>query len=463
MKMNRLFIPSLVGMFVIGIFTGRFTAPKSSIKEQSESVVKLTDTTLRPSNAEKGASTFQHSSKASLFDSVSADSVEHMARTAAASLDDVENESMLRVLVSEWAKKDPYAAIAYTQELGRSDFAYDVLEQWARHSPDEALSWIQQNENNGGQRRYLKMGVYQGMAQTDPLGALERVERLSVSAQRDELMAIVIDEWAKQDVHSVFAWLETTELTPQFSNIYSQAMGRYIEQDPVTAASLISEMRHCDEKVSFASQAAVKLAEHDVDYALEWVETLDSRAKKYALQGVIDRWSKGDDADAALDYVINDDVNLDFKNLFTAVAINISHSNPDLLTDAFDQMNEVQQQISAQQLAQVFSVDNPDRGLDWVRSLAPGVVQDAAIESTLRSFKNTNVAEAFELSEIISDASMREEQIREVLTAWIPVDQQAAEQALHASPAIVSSEKGNLLNGVYQNLKPSDYVLPAKP
>ena len=460
MKLNLLLIPALAGTFILGIVTGRITTPELYLDESNKGANEFAKG-IKPSRNESSVSTYR---RESLFEAIPIQSLEQMARTAATSSDTVENESMLSVLVSEWAKKDPHGATEFAQELKRSDLVYQGCLEWSQQNPDEVLRWIKQNEDNAGQQRYLTMAVYKGMAKTDPLGAVGRVEQMPAGAQRDELMTITIDEWAKQDVHEVFNWLETTEITPQFSDIYGQVMGRYIEQDPVSAATLISAMQSCDQKVNFASQVAVQLAEQNVEHALEWVKTLDEgNAKKYALQGLVDRWSNGDEAGAALDYVMADDNNQQFKDLFTTVALNLSHRNPELLIKTFDQMDEAQQIIAAQQLASAYSIDNPDRNIEWIQSLTPGIVKDTAIKNTLKSYKNTNVSQAFKLSEIISDRSLRAEEIQAILLVWLPMDQQAAEQALHASPAIAALEKETLLDRLYKKLKPSDYVLPEKP
>ena len=109
-------------------------------------------------------------------------------------------------------------------------------------------------------------------------------------------------------------------------------------------------------------------------------------------------------------------------------------------------MNEPDQVTSARQLASVYSNNDPDRGIEWIRSLEPGFARDEAVKVTLKTYMYSNVSEAFGLSESIGNDSSRYDQIREVMAVWVAVDPAAAEQALNQSSALSPEEKQKLLN-----------------
>ncbi|CAA6679386.1 MULTISPECIES: hypothetical protein [unclassified Lentimonas] len=466
---NSWVIAIAASMFTAGIIVGRITLPVSDDRESTNEGLAASEQSLTgTSHGAEGVLSPRSSVPVgvtalgtSLFDAVPVGDFERMARTAAASSSAVDNQSLLRVLISEWAKKDPLSAVMYAQEVNRTDLVYESLHQMAQQNPDEAFSWIERNKSVDGDSRYLTMAVFQGIAQADPVDAVARVEQMPIGSQRDELLSITVNQWAQQDVYAAFDWLETAEMTPQFPYLYNQMMGSYIEQDPFQAAALISDMEPCENKRNFVSQVACKIAERDVDYALEWVQALDGEDKTYALQGVMDRWSSTN-ATAALGYIMNHQEAPDYQSLFTTVAMNMAHKDPEALAGAFETMDEWGQITAGEQLAAAYSLNDPNRGIEWLKSLKPGAIQDAALGKALETYKNSNVPLAFTLSETISSESLRKEQIRQVMSVWVPVDQLAAEQALQASAALSSTEKEALLNEVYSSLKLNDYLLPAK-
>ncbi|CAA6689757.1 MULTISPECIES: hypothetical protein [unclassified Lentimonas] len=448
------------GIFSLGIIVGRSTGP--NIQESKEHVLNVSSKNDEPQTQDAQAWSPSISS-ASLFDDINTNDLQTLAQQAQASADDLENDALLLVLISEWAKKDPYAALAYASELpNRGDLVYVGLRKLAQKSPDGALDWISRNAMNAGERQYFLRAAYTGMALSDPAGTVARVEQIPASAQRDQLLSLTLNEWAKQDIHAAFDWLETTELNPQFTHIYNEVMGQYIEQDLEQAAALVSQMLSGDNKLSFASQVATQLAEKDVNQALEWLQTIDGNERKYALLGVMDRWASGAEGAEALNYLLQNSGEPNHQELFSMVAMKLARKDPETLTDEFNNMNESEQMITAQQLAAAYSINDPEVGIEWIQSLAAGSVRDEALKSTLASYKYSNVSQAFDLSETISNPALRTRQMREVLATWIPVNQEAAIQALDASSSLTADEKQAMLNQVTVNLKVDDYALPAK-
>ncbi|MCH6255673.1 hypothetical protein MLD52_03890 [Puniceicoccaceae bacterium K14] len=455
------------GLFMAGFVVGRMTVP--DFIEEGAKRENLLWPNSPSDDAEIAASHVEslpvvgRATMGTLFEGIAIQDFESIVRAAASSSDDLERESLLRVLVSEWAKKAPLAAIEFAQEIKRDDLMYEGLLRMSQLNTDDALNWIEGNVGKAGQRRYLTMAVYQGMATKDPEEAIARVEQLPAGSQRDELLSIAVNQWAKQDIQASFDWLERVELTPHFSSIYSEMMGKYIEQDPLLAASLVSDMNSSENKLSFASQVACELADQDLGYALEWVQALDGEEKKYALMGVLDRWASSSDASAALNYILEQPDEPGYQNLLETVAFKMSHNRPEELAAAMVSMNESNQIYVAQQLASVYSADDPEKCNEWLDSIQPGRVRDVAVESALKTYAYSNSSLAFRLSESINSEALRKEQMRNVLTIWMHIDFEVAEQALDASPVLTVEGKEELLNEINANLRGNDYLLPESP
>ncbi|MFC7338219.1 hypothetical protein ACFQY0_13580 [Haloferula chungangensis] len=458
-KINTAWIPVLALVLAVGVIIGRASAPDAS--DRGGFLERGEVPRARVGSSSPEVSSVRRVTGRSVFDGVKAEDFESIAREAADSPDEIGSEAMLRVLVSEWAKKDALAAIAFAKGLKRDDLICDALLQMAQSDVEGALNWVASHGGAPGQERGFLMAVYQGMAKKDPVGAIARLEQLPVGAQRDELLSLTVNQWAKQDIKGAFSWLETAELTPQFASIYQQVMGNYIEQDPDSAAAVISEMASCESKLSFAPQVACKLAEKDVGSALEWVHELDGEERKYALMGVLDRWAGGADGKGALEYVLQNSDEPGYGSLLETVAFKIAQNDPDELAGVMASMGEPEQLVAAQHLASVYSMSSPSRCRDWLETLEAGAVRDRAVERALGTFRSSNISLAFDLSESISSESLRNAQVREVMSVWMAVDAQAAENALADSSVLSGAEKGSLLTELHNNLKPNDFVIPA--
>ncbi|MFC5050754.1 hypothetical protein ACFPK9_09020 [Rubritalea spongiae] len=460
---NKLLSPLVMrsaGTFLLGVVVGHITGIEGT--ESGEAEIENRESSERTSIKHR-SSVGASASVFGGFASRNPRGWQHAAVKAQDSGDVVESDALLLVLVSEWAKRDAYAALAYAGTVpNRSDLVYEALRQMAKQDPNEALEWLAGGAISVDQKNYFMRAVYAGMASSDPEGALGLLEQMPKGAQRDQLVSLTLNEWAKHDIHAAFDWLETAEMTPQFSQIYQEVMGRYVEQDPEQAAGLVSQMESGDMKLNLASQVATKLADQDVHFALEWLQSLGDLEKKYALLGVMDRWSAGENGDDALNYLLENYRDSNNDELFTVVAMNLSRTSPETLMKSFSSLNEFERVTAAQQLANNLVRSDPERGLQWIGSLESGAAKDQALKSSLAFYQYSNVSHAFGLAETITSPALRQGQMREVMETWMSVNPAAAEQALAISSVLSVDEKEEMMRQVYANHRVNDYVLPAK-
>ena len=85
----------------------------------------------------------------------------------------------------------------------------------------------------------------------------------------------------------------------------------------------------------------------------------------------------------------------------------LSQSHPEQLSEALPSLNENHQVEVASQLAQVYSVNNPELAIRWLDSLENGTVRDAALKSSLNSFREYDIGQAFKLSETFTNEALR--------------------------------------------------------
>lgn len=86
------------------------------------------------------------------------------------------NPTEYSMLLSEWAKVDPTAAIEYAKNNTGTDFArLTILATWAVNDPEAAMAWAVSNFDGKGSNTWMT-AVIRGIASTDPERATELLE-----------------------------------------------------------------------------------------------------------------------------------------------------------------------------------------------------------------------------------------------------------------------------------------------
>ena len=447
----------LVGgsMLAIGFGIGRFSAP--TVPGDPGRTVETS------SNSSGGPQRNLQSGGSSIFSELSQDEIRERAARVVSETSARENSPLLKVLIEEWVQKDPYGALEFVQENGRKDLLYDCLTTIGESDLDGALGWIGDNVTDLSFQTFLMGAVYRGQARNDPEAAIALIEKNEGAARRDRFLYAAIDEWAGRDVQGAFDWIEAQEISPFLSAAYAQVLGRFIEQSPKEAAFLISEMEENTEKANFSNRVAYELAKKDPKQALEWAEGLMGEAKQFALMGLMESWGGTPDGFEALDYVKSLPVSQNNEELFSMAVMKVAQANPEALARELASLNERQQRVAAVQLAQVYGSNDPVKAMEWLATLDNEKVRDAALQTSLATFRRGNIDQAFQLSETFADATIRREEMQQTLLEWMPVDPEAALQALENSTVLQTSEKLSIENFLSRNAPGQrEFLLPAR-
>ena len=467
MQMNKNIIFTALVAGSLGTGLGRFTIPLKS--EKLTGLEKSTEhnepRSSRSNNSSYNPSskrTFSdaNSAKIKLFHNVGGSDFEKLALLALESKDELNRGAFLHVLFSEWARKEPMGALAFAQEHNRTDLVYEGLRQLGEVDAQGAFQWISENVKNVTAHGHLASAVFRGLVAVDPELAVSEAENFASGPQRDQLLFMTVDEWAKHDIQAVFSWLETKTLSPLISGIHEQVIGRYIDESPQEASQLIDSMPDGESKANYASRAIFQLAKEDIQSAISWTESMEGDTRNFALMGLVEQWAAGEDGMQALDYITDNVSSSNRDEIMTMAAMKLSQNNPEGLKQSLSSMSENDQLIAAKQLAQVYSVAMPEKSDEWLASLADGPVRDAAIKSSLNAYRNSDISKAFDLSATISNESERVNEVKQVMLEWIPLDQETAVRALEDIRSISRQEKEAMLEQIYQRVEIREYLLP---
>ncbi|MEO0793748.1 MAG: hypothetical protein AAFX93_01220 [Verrucomicrobiota bacterium] len=454
---------SLVVALAFGVLLGWIAKPTPSTEnvEPSAPIVSPEQSAQAPisSNTETLVSGTTDIDR--LFEDLGSNDLAALAREASQSSNALESEALLRVLISEWSKTDPLAALQFSMGLGRNDLMQVALKEMGAERSSEAFDWLENNIVDPSLKGYLIMSVYQGMAQSSPIAAMELAETLPPGIDRDSVMHVVIDEWAKQDVAQVFDWLESADLGSGLQEFYRGAMNRYIQETPQLASDLIADMTACPMKTEFASLAARALANTSPDKALEWASSLDHEAGQGALASILVAWSDGSSPQRTLDFLATrEESDRVGRDTASAVFTSLANNHPDLLMGQVNDLSYNEQLLATEKLAVVIGVTDPGKLDVWMSTLSAGEMRDVAIQYSLPNYIGRDAKQAFELSESIQNLDLRVRMIERVMQDWSSWDYPSAQQALMSSSFVTDRDKTALLSRVSQDLQVNDILLP---
>lgn len=181
------------------------------------------------------------------------------------------------LLLNTWGKKDPEAALAWTEERGGfGNFA--VLSAWAEIDPQKAAAWAVANpsENRGpggfggrggpggGENENWNMlGVVSGALKGDPGAAVNLVQSMSEGRIRNQALDMVIDELYRTN--------------------------------PQAAKDLAAKMTDETMKASAAERVANRMAQTDPTQAMTYATALPAgESRSRAIAEVVDEWAQND-------------------------------------------------------------------------------------------------------------------------------------------------------------------------
>lgn len=223
------------------------------------------------------------------------------------SIFDPQSNVIFSVLVMRFSELDPLGAVEYALSTGESKQAkhfltHSVMSQWARRSPQEALSWFFDREHNGQspEHQLLVSGLFSALAQTDLTLALESVNSLEdTKAKQSAYQAIglalesaeqystfitelsnrgdtsnietALSRWSFKDINAVTDWYATLGDDKVRETARRTIFSQYIFQEPSQAADWYMRESTRETAQRDVEHIASRWVFSDPEQALGWV------------------------------------------------------------------------------------------------------------------------------------------------------------------------------------------------
>jgi hypothetical protein len=148
-------------------------------------------------------------------------------------LDERETADGISGIFNELSQQDPQEALRMAATLGdndRGDAYESIAESWAISDYAAADRWI--NSLSSEEQGKVRFAAIESLANVSPSQAARETAKLPASEERDELVAEVSREWARQDAPAAFDWLTESGSDSAVEEGIGRVVGALAREDP---------------------------------------------------------------------------------------------------------------------------------------------------------------------------------------------------------------------------------------
>ena len=183
----------------------------------------------------------------------------------------------LSMLMTEWAKLDPKAALASMDKVGDWTGKYassTVLSTWAKADPMSAKAWAMEKGKGGNaeEGNWYMVGVISGLAKNDLDLAANWAQEQPRSKARGEMMDKLVESFTKQrGLQAAQEYVTGLEAGPYRDGLTRKVAGKLIEKDPTLAAGWITGLPSGEAKSGAMADLVNRWSDQDPDATGNWL------------------------------------------------------------------------------------------------------------------------------------------------------------------------------------------------
>ncbi|MEN9019691.1 MAG: hypothetical protein ABF370_04190 [Verrucomicrobiales bacterium] len=206
------------------------------------------------------------------------------------------------LFANSWGRLDGEKALEFTQgQSGRMSgmSTASALSGWALESPEEAMTWLDGQEDNT-QKMFYTAGLINGLAKSDPESATEYLEKVpGDNRMKGRYVEIIATEQMKKGIMEATSWADGLKDDGLKSEAFEDLANRYSQEDPAKAADWISGRVDEPWAKDAIAEVADEWAERDPAAAVEWANGLSGDAQNDAMSAALEEWTESDPAQAS--------------------------------------------------------------------------------------------------------------------------------------------------------------------
>lgn len=145
-------------------------------------------------------------------------------------------------LIQGWARNDPQAAIAFSQEyeIDLSPQAGSIAYDWSRRDPQAAFEWSMSLESENTQRDAVR-NVARNWISHNSLAASEAIAEMEPGKVQDAAIHELVDKMRYRDPVAAFDWAQGATDENERVNLAITALRSWKDRDPAAAAQALRQ------------------------------------------------------------------------------------------------------------------------------------------------------------------------------------------------------------------------------
>lgn len=466
MNLN-IYAPAL-GCLILGLAVGRLTAPQktdaiitNSQPDKPKQVVATrphTGSNSANNSAEPLPEQLESSGIYTAITDCPQNELKNMANQILNLRDDSPHRlAALDLLMERWVAINPTEALAFAYSLrgaDRDEAFKSALLRLGQNQFDETLAWMTDNMTIAA-RRNAQLWLYCGLARTDPIASLKKIEALDHGKLKEDALFNVVSEWAQVDLKSAFDWYQTAPWNGKMPEVYQRLMDAYIRNHPDTAQHFIAQMDEDNYwKHRYTEDLAISIAEKDPAKAYEMsIAITNATDRERTLNHTFEKWSMENPQEAlaaALEFSANDEEELSIVNdVCRQAAFGMLWEDLDATREKYDELPEdirhelvgpmvkewmendptaaaqwaaahpkdsPEYNLAMSSVAAYYEQWNPETGIIMANMITYNDIKDSSIYSALKQLYYQNPTRALEVAE---NKELVPEEIKQGLHHWI--------------------------------------------
>lgn len=336
------------------------------------------------------------------------------------------------------------AAVAMLDQLPagerRREFIHRIASLWGRKDPGAALAWT--DELNGEERFLAIENILHEWAQTDPASASDYVAQLPNSERSLDWMHGVARAWAEQDQAAAIAWGMAQPDPTVRRRALRGAAGIWASTDAAAAGAFAVGLDNPYERHALLEEVAHRWAEQSSEDALDWAESLEGGDRVRATSEILYQLAGEDPRLAAQIYdglapSLPEQVEREGarQQIARELASRWSRTAPREAADwamTLPESGEVQL-AAVSEVAENWLRTDSLAASEWITQLPDGKTRDTAAGRVVEQIARSDHESAFAWATSVSDEGYQTELMHHVLEGWKASDPDAARAAINGA------------------------------
>jgi len=343
----------------------------------------------------------------------------------------------LATVLSSWARKEPYEALAWMEENGDSletQLAVQgALSAIAEKNPEEAIDLIEKSQairSIGTSYRihddWIRvMGIDPGFlygiwAEKDPQAAMARAITIPNSQERTNALQSVASHWAFQDPRAAWEWGSGLERTRDRDAVLRQIVSAVVgDGDTGQAIAFLEAMAPGQARRSALQQIVSSMATSDPESAYEFARSRDESGSEQQLYAdIASQWARTD-PNRAFEIALNEldpghARNSAIQNIISLVAVR----DIALAQEMLQQLDGESMRNSVHSVASTLAKKDVTGALAWAGELPEGDAKNNAYSTILSEWSQEDPEAALAHGLKIGDQKLRRLCLQSALNRW---------------------------------------------